>query len=124
MVRLAKLIFGRERQPYDAKGAPNLWPPPATTDSSGRFRMLGLHANTPATFEVGDPRYARETFSFNTHAPSDEFSFGANPARDGEGVLRSGSTVTLRPAQVLDVSVVHTDDGARWPAPGLISSPS
>jgi protocatechuate 3,4-dioxygenase beta subunit len=110
VVRLAKLILGRERQPSDAKGAPNLWPPPATTDSGGRFRMLGLRQDTPATFEVEDTRYARGSFAFGTHAPSDVFRFRA--AGEGGGVLRPGSTVTLRPVQVLEIRVVHADDGA------------
>jgi 5-hydroxyisourate hydrolase-like protein (transthyretin family) len=99
-VRVAKLNFKHELRPYDAKGAPSLWPAPATTDSGGRFRMLGLGANVTATFEVEDPRFAHEAFSLQTQARG-----------DGAGVPRPGSTVTLRPAQALDVHVIRADDG-------------
>jgi RNA polymerase sigma factor (sigma-70 family) len=100
VVRLAKLGFKHEFLPYDAKGGPSLWPPPATTGADGRFRMLGLAAGAPATFEVEDPRYAHQGFSL-----------GAQGAGEGKEAPRSNSTVTLRPAQALDVRVLHDDDG-------------
>jgi RNA polymerase sigma factor (sigma-70 family) len=91
-------------QPYDAKGSPSLWPAPATTDADGRFRVLGLGHNAPATFEVEDPRFARQAFSFEVTA------IPAVPGRPGEKI-RPSTTVTLRPAQALDFHVVHADDG-------------
>jgi RNA polymerase sigma factor (sigma-70 family) len=105
VVRVARLrgqgAFG-EVQPYDAKVAPNLWPSPATTDANGRFRMLGLGPNAPATFEIDDPRFACQAFAFHLEGPA---------TREDEQMLRAGTTVMLQPAQNLDVQLVHDDDG-------------
>ena len=98
VVRVAKLSFKHEFQPYDANGGPVLWPSPATTDADGRFRVLGLGADAQATYEVEDPRYAHQAFSFQAGV-------------QGEGKPRPGSTITLRPAQAVEVHVVHSDDG-------------
>jgi hypothetical protein len=68
VVRVAMLNFKHEIRPYDAKGVPSLWPSPATTDADGRFRVLGLGADAPATYEVEDPRYAHQAFSFQAWA--------------------------------------------------------
>jgi RNA polymerase sigma factor (sigma-70 family) len=107
VVRVARLRVrgGRGQiQAYDAKGSPNLWPAPATTDADGRFRVLGLGPNAPATFEVEDPRFARQAFSFEVTA------IPAVSGRQGEKI-RPSTTVTLRPAQALDFHVIHADDG-------------
>jgi protocatechuate 3,4-dioxygenase beta subunit len=105
VVRVARLRvrggYG-EVQPYDAKGSPSLWPSPATTDADGRFWLLGLAPNAPAMFEVEDPRFARQEFAFHVEGPV---------TKKAEQTLRHGTTVTLRPAQALDVNVVHDDDG-------------
>src|SRR5262249_29520445 len=78
-----------------------LWPSPATTDADGRFRVLGLGPDAPATFEVDDPRFARQAFAFHIEGPV---------TKKAEQTLRHSSTVTLHPAQVLDIHVVHADD--------------
>jgi RNA polymerase sigma factor (sigma-70 family) len=98
VVRVARLNLAHVLHPYDAKGGPVLWPSPATTDADGRFRILGLGAGAPATYEVEDPRYAHQSFAVGAAAP-------------GEGNPRPGSTVTLRPAQAVEVHVVHRDTG-------------
>jgi 5-hydroxyisourate hydrolase-like protein (transthyretin family) len=100
VVRLAKLNFQHELQPYDAKGAPSLWPSPVTTDSTGRLRMPGLGPDVSATFEVQDPRYAQESFSFQPG--------GAGNRAEGP---RPNNTAVLRPAQAVEVRVIHADDG-------------
>jgi 5-hydroxyisourate hydrolase-like protein (transthyretin family) len=105
VVRVAKITVGGahgEVLPYDAKGAPSLWPAPVTTGDDGRFRMLGPGA--PATLEVDDPRFARQAFSLKVMA------IPAVSGRSGEKIPPN-TTVTLRPAQALDVHVVHADDG-------------
>jgi RNA polymerase sigma factor (sigma-70 family) len=104
VVRVARLNVPRagEIQPYDTKGAPSLWPSPATTDADGRFRLLGVSPNAPATFEVEDPRFARQEFAFHVEGPV---------TKKAKQTLRHGTTVTLRQAQALDVNVVHDDDG-------------
>ncbi len=107
VVRVARLrVRGAhgEIQPYDAKGTSSLWPSPATTDANGRFRLLGLGKNAPATLEVEDPRFARQAFSFQITA------IPAVAGRPGEKI-RPSTTITLRPAQALDFHVVHADDG-------------
>ncbi len=107
VVRVAKLNIKHEYRRYDAKGGPAVWPSPATTDADGRFRVLGLGGDVQATHEVDDPRYARQSFSLQVGA-------------QGEGTTRSGSTITLRPAQAVEVRVVHSDDGK--PAAGAVVS--
>jgi RNA polymerase sigma factor (sigma-70 family) len=102
VIHLARLNVRPELLPYDAKGALNLWPSPATTDADGRFRLLGLGPNAPAAFEIADPRFARQEFAFHAE--------GIN-ARKAQQVLRPSTTVTLLPAQALDFHVVHADDG-------------
>ncbi len=104
-VRVARLRVRNRRKgpPYKTTAAPVLWPSPATTDAEGRFRLLGLGPNAPATLEVEDPRFARQTFSFEVTAIPAVFG------RPGEKI-RPSTTVTLRPAQALDVHVVHADD--------------
>jgi RNA polymerase sigma factor (sigma-70 family) len=98
VVRVARLDLKHPVHPLEAQGGPGLWPSPATTDANGRFRMLGLSPDTPATYEVEDPRYAHQAFSFHAETP-------------GEGRLKLGATITLRPAQSVEVRVVHVDDG-------------
>jgi RNA polymerase sigma factor (sigma-70 family) len=98
VVRVAGLAHPSEPQPHDARGVTGLWPSPATTDAGGQFRMPGLNKDIKVTFEVEDPRYARETFSLRAEKP-------------GAGELKPGSTVTLRPPQTVEVRVVHGDDG-------------
>ncbi|HLH28593.1 MAG TPA: carboxypeptidase-like regulatory domain-containing protein, partial [Acidimicrobiales bacterium] len=102
VIRLASVNVRPELQPYDAKGAPSLWPPPVTTDADGRFRWLGLGPDVPATFQVDDPRFARQAFAL--HKRSARIS-------EAEIVVGPNATVTLRPAQALDVHIVHADDG-------------
>jgi RNA polymerase sigma factor (sigma-70 family) len=102
VVRLASLNSRPELQPYDTKGGPSLWPAPATTDTYGRFRVLGLAPNAPVTLEVEDPRFARHAFSI--HKKSGRLS-------EAEIVVGPNATVTLRPAQALDLHVVDADDG-------------
>jgi RNA polymerase sigma factor (sigma-70 family) len=98
VIRVRDINFTHNLQPYEAKGGLSLWPSPVTTGPDGRFRMLGLGENTPATYEVEDPRFAHQEFSF--HA-----------VNSGEEKLRPGGTITLRPAQSLEVRVLHNDDG-------------
>jgi RNA polymerase sigma factor (sigma-70 family) len=104
VVRVARLRvrggYG-EVQPYDATGSPSLWPSPTTTDADGRFRLLGLGPNAPATFEVEDPRFARQAFAFHIEGPA---------TKKAEQTLRHGTTVTLQSAQALDIRVIHADD--------------
>ncbi len=103
-VRVARLRlpggYG-EILPYHPKGSPTLWPSPATTDANGRFRLLGLGPNAPATIEIDDPRFVRQAFSLHVDGPVN---------RRAEPTLRPGTATTLRAAQTLDVRVVH-DDG-------------
>ncbi len=91
-----------EIEPYEANGGPSLWPPPATTDAAGRFRLLGLAADAPATFEIADQRFARQAFAFHAEGIA---------ARKAQQVLRPSTTVTLHPAQALVFHLVHADDG-------------
>src|SRR5262249_38980750 len=97
VVRVGKLSGMLEPQPDDARGAQNVWPAPATTAADGRVRMLGLAAETEATFEIDDPRFAHQVFSYN--------GAGAN-----EQELRPGATITLLPAQTVDIRVTRADD--------------
>jgi len=107
VVRVAALNFKHQLAPYDAQGEPSLWPSPVTTGPDGRFRVVGLGADASPTYEVEDPRYARQRFSLH-----------AQGAGEGNEVHRPNSTVTLRPAQAFDVHVVHFDDGT--PASGAL----
>src|SRR5262249_18758727 len=61
----------------------------------------GLAPNAPATFDVEDPRFARQEFAFHIQGPA---------TKKAEQTLRHGTTVTLSPAQALNVTVVHADD--------------
>jgi hypothetical protein len=65
---------------------------PPTTDADGRFRVLGLGADTPATYEVEDSRYAHQALSFQAGA-------------QGRGTPRPGSTIT-RPGTEPDPQVI------------------
>ncbi len=89
---------GHEIRTSDAGRAPTAWPSPATTDANGRFQMRGLKANAPVTFEVNDPRFARQVFKFPDGKPA-------------EGKLQPGTMVILQPARAIDFHVVHGDDG-------------
>jgi hypothetical protein len=60
--------------------------------------MPGLNKGIKATFEVEDPRYARQTFSLRAEKP-------------GAGELKPGSTIVLQPPQTVEVQVLHADDG-------------
>jgi RNA polymerase sigma factor (sigma-70 family) len=102
VVRVGKLRFKHELGPYDAKGAPSVWPEPVTTGADGSFRMRGLGANSPAIFEVDDPRYAHQSFTLDS-------------VRDGNGRLPPGATYTLHPAQTFDLHVTHADDAKAVP---------
>ena len=102
VVRLASVNVEPELRAYDAKGAPGPWPPPATTDANGRFRLPGLGPDAPATLEVEDPRFARDAFAIRKRS---------GRISEAEVMFGPGGTVTLRPAQVLDLHVVHADDG-------------
>ena len=102
VVRIAALNLRPELKPYEANAGPSLWPPPATTDAAGRFRLLGLAADAPATFEIADPRFARQAFAFHGEGIA---------ARKAQQVLRPSTTITLQPAQALVFHVVHADDG-------------
>lgn len=104
VIRVARLDVprARELQPYEAKEAPSLWPQPATTDANGQFRVFGLGPNAAATFEIEDPRFARQAFAFHIEGPI---------TKRAEPTLRTGTTVTLHPARVLDFHVVRVDDG-------------
>ncbi len=106
VVRVARLNLKNPLQPYDAKDGPVLWPSPATTDANGRFRILSLGEGAPATYEVEDPRYARQSFAFDAASP-------------GEGNPRPGSTITLRPAQTVEVHAIHSDTGTPAAGAGL-----
>ena len=75
---------------------------PRRPTPTGRFRLLGLAADAPATFEVEDPRFARQAFAFHAEGIA---------ARKAQQVLRPSTTVTLHPAQALVFHVVHADDG-------------
>jgi len=97
VVRVGKLNFKHELRDYHPKSAPSHWPAPVTTDRDGRFWTLGLGAETAATFEVDDPRYAHQSFSFTAEI-------------DGELKLGPGATITLRPARTIDVRVTRADD--------------
>jgi hypothetical protein len=102
VVRLASVNVQPELQAYDAKGAPGPWPPPATTDANGRFRLLGLGPDAPATLEVEDPRFARHAFAIRKRS---------GRISEAEVIFGPGGAVSLRPAQVLDLHVAHADDG-------------
>jgi hypothetical protein len=71
-----------------------------TTDANGRFRVLGLDPDMPVTFEVEDPRFARQVFSFHTRTPG-----------SGQYARQPSTTFTLLPAQVFDIHITHADDG-------------
>jgi hypothetical protein len=98
VVHVAGLAHPNEPQPHDARGVTGLWPSSATTDPGGRFRMPGLNKDITVTFEVEDPRYARQRFSLRAEKP-------------GAGELKPGSTIVLRPPQTVEVRVVRADDG-------------
>ncbi len=106
VVRVAKIDGNPPLVRYDGKGQPILWPSAATTGADGRFRILGLGAGAgaAATFEVEDTRHAHQSFTV---------SGGGSGSSSG-----SGSTITLRPAQAVEVRVVHADDGK--PAAGAL----
>jgi RNA polymerase sigma factor (sigma-70 family) len=98
VVRVAGLAATNEPRPHDARGVTSLWPSSATTDAGGRFRIPGLNKGIKVTFEVEDPRFARQVFSLRAEKP-------------GAGELKPGSTITLLPPQIVEVRVVHADDG-------------
>ncbi len=129
VVRVTRLNLERPLHPFDAKGSPAFWPSPATTGADGRFRILGLGAGAPATYEVEDPRYAHQAFAFGSATPGmissskpmeSHQAFVVGSATPGEGNPRPGSTITLRPAQAVEVHVVYSDTGK--PAVGALVS--
>jgi beta-lactamase regulating signal transducer with metallopeptidase domain len=81
--------------PYDPQGSASLWPAPVATDADGRFRLRGLSAPTAIELEVEDPRFAHQTLEI---AAGDE---GRTNAK----------TMSLVPAQAIDVRVVRAADG-------------
>ena len=103
VVRVAKLNFAAASSgPMTRRGRRASGRRPRRPTPSGRFRLLGLAPDAPATFEVEDPRFARQAFAFHVEGTA---------ARKAQQVLRPSTTVTLRPAQALDFHVVHADDG-------------
>ncbi len=117
VVRVAKLNVPRARElrPYDAKGAPSLWPSPATTDADGRFRVLGLGPNAPATFEIEAPRFAARRSLSTSKAPS--------PRRPNRRSGRVPRSRCARRRPWTSMSSMPTTAG-RWPTRGSMSGPS
>jgi beta-lactamase regulating signal transducer with metallopeptidase domain/protocatechuate 3,4-dioxygenase beta subunit len=82
-------------EPYDPRGNPTLWPAPATTDQTGRFQLRGLSARAAISLEIDDPRFAHQTLRFEA-------------GDDGRSRMK---TLSLAPAQAIEVRVVRADDG-------------
>ncbi len=87
--------------PFDGAGQAPAWPEPATTDDQGRFTFRGLGRSSTIMVEASSDRHARQTFSID---PVDEPKTGA-------------LSLTLSPAQVIEVRTTRADDGK--PLPGV-----
>ena len=81
--------------PYDADGDAPPWPAPAASDEHGRFALRGLGRSATLTLEVSSDRHAPQTLRID---PGDL-------AKTGE------LTVSLSPAQVIEIRTTHADDG-------------
>ena len=84
-----------ETLPYDADGDAPPWPASATTDDKGRFELRGLGRGATVMLETSSDHHAPQTLNID---PRDE----ANAAE---------LTITLSPAQVIEVHTFQADDG-------------
>ena len=81
--------------PYDIAAEALPWPAPATTDEQGRFAMRGLGRNAGIELEAISNRHAPQTFEIDP----------------GNDETTSQRTITLSPAQVIEVHVTGAGDG-------------
>jgi RNA polymerase sigma factor (sigma-70 family) len=87
--------------PFDGASQAPAWPEPATTDQEGRFTFRGLGRSSTIMIEASSDRHARQTFRID---------FADEP--------KSGAlSLTLSPAQVIEVRTTRADDGK--PLPGV-----
>ncbi len=84
-----------ETLPYDADGDAPPWPAAATTDDKGRFELRGLGRGSTMTLETSSDRHGPQTLRINP----------------GEFPASGELTITLSPAQVIEVHAIHADDG-------------
>src|SRR5262249_11040600 len=95
-VRLRSVnVRSRGYAPYDTDGSATLWPAPVTTDRDGRFRLHGLGDRAAIALEVEDPRFAHQAFEIAA----------------GDDGRTKAKTMSLLPAQAIDVKVVRADEG-------------
>ena len=97
-------VSGYHTLPFEGAGDAPAWPSPATTDEQGRFTLRGLGRSSTITIEASSDRFARQTSRIN---PADE-------PKTGE------LSLSLSPAQVLEVRTTRADDGK--PLPGVLLS--
>ena len=90
--------------PFDGAGDAPAWPSPATTDEQGHFTLRGLGRSSAITIEASSERYARQTSRINP----------AGEPKTGE------LSLSLSPAQVIEVRTTRADDGK--PLPGVLLS--
>ncbi len=84
-----------ETLPYDAEGDAPPWPAPATTDDKGRFELRGLGRRATVMLETRSDRHAPQTLNIDHRDESKAAEL----------------TITLSPAQVIEVHTFHADDG-------------